>query len=717
MKPTLLKMKACLIFVLSILLFSVPNLVSATHSVSTELSYTHISGSDYVVDLKFYRDCTGIPAPVTGVVDISSISCITSTVVNLPLLSVTDVSTLCDPNLSNCNMGLWQGFELHHYSDTVNLPPCADYLLSWSHCCRNAAITNLVTPTSLSFYVETKMDNLNAPNNSSPRFNIDPIFVLFTNQNHVYSVGVTDPEGDSIVYSLTTPFDNVTTPVPYLPPFTFTNPITASSPLTIDQNGVMRVTPTATEVDAYAVLVEEYVGGVLATSMIRDMQVQVTFNSNVLPNITGLNGGTSFSDSICINDTASYFVTAMDSNTTDTLSILPATNLSLGYNPFSTVIGSAPGAITSNFSWVPTSTGWHHFIVKVEDDACPYIGIQAYTFSFYVYNCSVNDSVWPGDANSDGIANNIDLLNVALAFGTQGPSRASVSNNWEAYYCADWASSWGGSVNYKHTDCNGNGVINNSDNVAITFNYLMTHPKNTSSGTDDPNVPNAQILFDKDTYAQGQTITGKLYLGDVAQPLNSVYALACNVLVNPSDLEIQNQVDFNNNWLGSASQIIHLDTNFSTTGQLDLAVGRINQTSINGHGAVAEITFAIPNSVSTLDKNVTVNLVNIKLIDELGNEIQVDALSTELTITAKSTSIEDVEVNILNVYPNPSNSLITLTANGQINNIQMFNATGKVLNPEVSNNVIDVSNYNSGVYFIEATINNKTVHKKLIISE
>jgi len=635
--------------------------------------------------------------------------------VSLPLLSVTDVSTLCDPTLSNCNMGAWQGFELHHYSDTVNLPPCADYLLSWSHCCRNAAITNLVSPTSLSFYVETKMDNLNAPNNSSPRFNIDPIFVLFTNQNHVYSVGVTDPEGDSIVYSLTTPFNTVMNPVPYLLPYSFSNPITASSPLTIDQNGVMTVTPTAVEVDAYAVLIEEYVGGVLATSMIRDMQVSVTYNSNKLPTLTGLNGGNSFSDTICLSDTATYFVTATDSNTTDTLSILPATNLSLGLNPFSAAVGSAQGAVTSNFNWVPTSTGWHHFIVKVEDDACPYIGIQAYTFSFYVHNCSANDSVWPGDANSDGIANNADLLNVALGFGTMGPSRASVSNNWQAFYATDWGSFWGGGVNYKHTDCNGNGVINNADNVAITFNYLMTHPKNTSAGTDDPNVPNAQILFNSNIYSQGQTITGRLHLGDVAQPLNKAYAVACNVIVNPNELQIQNGVDFNNNWLGN--QIIHLDTNFATTGQLDLAVGRINQTSINGHGAVAEISFVIPNNFTSLTNNVVIDLANVILIDEQGNELQIDALSTELTITAKSTSIEDVEVNILNVYPNPSNSLITLIANGQINNIQMFNVTGKVLNPEVSNNVIDVSNYNSGVYFIEATINNKTVHKKLIISE
>ncbi|MEL7534936.1 MAG: hypothetical protein AAFN10_26780, partial [Bacteroidota bacterium] len=45
---------------------------------------------------------------------------------------------------------------------------------------------------------------------------------------------------------------------------------------------------------------------------------------------------------------------------------------------------------------------------------------------------TATDSVWPGDANSDGVANNLDLLQLGLGFYYVGSARDSVSNTWEA---------------------------------------------------------------------------------------------------------------------------------------------------------------------------------------------------------------------------------------------------------------------------------------------
>ncbi|MCG4880637.1 hypothetical protein L0P06_11240, partial [Amedibacillus dolichus] len=46
--------------------------------------------------------------------------------------------------------------------------------------------------------------------------------------------------------------------------------------------------------------------------------------------------------------------------------------------------------------------------------------------------------VWPGDANSDGVADNTDVLELGLHYTQTGPARATVSNNWQSYYATNW---------------------------------------------------------------------------------------------------------------------------------------------------------------------------------------------------------------------------------------------------------------------------------------
>src|ERR1044071_3350649 len=47
----------------------------ASHSMGADLTYKCLSGNTYKVTLTFYRDCSGINAPVDPVVDINSAVC------------------------------------------------------------------------------------------------------------------------------------------------------------------------------------------------------------------------------------------------------------------------------------------------------------------------------------------------------------------------------------------------------------------------------------------------------------------------------------------------------------------------------------------------------------------------------------------------------------------------------------------------------------------
>src|SRR5690606_25373166 len=87
--------------------------------------------------------------------------------------------------------------------------------------------------------------------------------------------------------------------------------------------------------------------------------------------------------------------------------------------------GSPTGSVT--VSWTapsslnPTTLPYFYVHLKVRDNACPR-GHVAYTLLVRTQQCPT-DSVWPGDANSDKIANLWDVLAVAVAYNQTGPAR------------------------------------------------------------------------------------------------------------------------------------------------------------------------------------------------------------------------------------------------------------------------------------------------------
>src|SRR5690606_11690462 len=85
------------------------------------------------------------------------------------------------------------------------------------------------------------------------------------------------------------------------------------------------------------------------------------------------------------------------------------------------------------------------------------------------------DSVWPGDVNYDLIADNYDVLDLALAYGQAGPTRPGASNNWVGQDMAPWGILQVSAQDMKHADCNGDGTVDANDTTAISLNYGQTH--------------------------------------------------------------------------------------------------------------------------------------------------------------------------------------------------------------------------------------------------
>ena len=76
--------------------------------------------------------------------------------------------------------------------------------------------------------------------------------------------------------------------------------------------------------------------------------------------------------------------------------------------------------------------------------------------------------------------------------------------------------------------------------------------------------------------------------------------------------------------------------------------------------------------------------------------------------TASIASIESVEFN---VFPNPSNELITISSKEMIQGITIYSLDGKKMITQHANNSVNIAKLTNGNYFIEVSTANGTARK------
>lgn len=259
-------MKKILFTLLSaLLLMAMPQEAKASHAAGGEITYKYIGNAanpyKYCVTLTVYRDTRGATIGATQSITISS-SCFGNQTISLTRDSVSipkGYNACVDPNdpssfsidqntYSNCN---------------VTLPgKCTDYKFSWSLCCRNGAISNLVNPSSENLYLESKLNNTIGPNTSGSFLN--PAAKSFCiNQPFTWSQAAAEPDGDSIYYRLGTPLDGIaggaSTPIAWAAGFSTAQPMTTLNGFNLNnRTGTFLFTPTQNEVDVIKIVVDEY---------------------------------------------------------------------------------------------------------------------------------------------------------------------------------------------------------------------------------------------------------------------------------------------------------------------------------------------------------------------------------------------------------------------------------------------------------------------------
>lgn len=369
--------------------------IKASHIAGGDLTYTCLGNNQYQINLNLFVDCSGFAPGTQEFVSFSSTCGGTqSLTVNLTNPGGTEISQLCASQINNstCNNGNLPGMWVFSYVDTVTLPPCDTWTMSWSTCCRNGAIVNLSSPDSQDSYLEATLNSATDSCNSSPVFTSQPIPYVCINQPVNYNYGVVESDGDSLHYSLIAAMNGSGNNLNYTNGYSSSSPI---SGISIDPNtGLLTFTPTTIGNFVVVILVEEFDSqGNLIGSVMRDIQFVVRNCGNVVPdpaagaisNLTGAAVQTSpFAIELCEGVTFSFTATYTDPNPGDSLmvtsniaTVLPGATLTTsGANPMiATVTWTAPGGSAN------TNTS---FSITVSDGACPIVGQQTFVYDVNV---------------------------------------------------------------------------------------------------------------------------------------------------------------------------------------------------------------------------------------------------------------------------------------------------------------------------------------------
>ena len=328
--------------------------------------------------------------------------------------------------------------------------------------------------------------------------------------------------------------------------------------------------------------------------------------------------------------------------------------------------------------------------------------------------------VWPGDADDNTTVNNWDLLPIALAYGESGTTRANASINWTGQTSADWTTvnPIAGLPNYKHIDCNGDGLIDQNDLAAVTANYGQSYYRGTSSlsGT----IP---FYVQSATVNEGDRISLPINLGSTTDVAADVYGVAFTVNYDTEMVDAGSvDIDFLNTWLGSNLMDIQYD--FSQAGQIEVAVSRKDRLNTTGFGQIGSLNLTIRDDIlrSNATRTMDISISNIRLIRN--NNVEIGTAPQVGTVTVNLISaIEDANNDfIVNVFPNPAQELLNVRSdNAQLESIQLFNATGQlVYQANALNGVLHSINLNDvpqGMYILQVATDKGLQNHKVVVTK
>ncbi len=342
----------------------------------------------------------------------------------------------------------------------------------------------------------------------------------------------------------------------------------------------------------------------------------------------------------------------------------------------------------------------------------PYPGCTAIQQDFIITPCVQNDSVWPGDANADGVVTNFDIINLGIAYNQTGPVRTDQSIGWYAHQAQWWNLFFNYGVNINHADCNGNGVINAADTLAISQNYLLTHQKVETPI--DTTLPLLYIQAVSDTLGLNQQAVFKIMLSNSALTSDSIYGVSFTLNYSTVNGQASTAgLDFSTSWLAPVGN--QLTFQKSSLGSIDVAVTRIDQTNNNGDGEVGTFMIVTTDNLSGIT-NLKVSLEDARALTVTGNEVLLGTKNDSTLIDPLGIYEFEALSNATRLFPNPATDHVWVSCTAKILKAELLDISGRMV--LVADNLAEGMNTSSigkGSYQLKLATSKGTIFKKVIL--
>lgn len=356
--------------------------VRADHYSGASITYSCQGGNQYKIYLDLYLDCAGTPLTPQSLY-FSNACGVVFTLNNLSPVLVQEVSPLCPSQVANstCNGGTLPSFRRYRFEVTLFLSPCAigPWKVEWFLCCRNT-MTNLANVPGI--YADATVQHSPGVCDSSPVFVDSGIPYVCVGEPVSYNPGVSDPDGNTMLFSLAPARFGAPAPTPatYASGYTGTAPFPG---ITIQPaTGQLNFTPTVT--GNYVVVIQvttfDAFGNVIG-SVMRDLMFVVIVcdesppsSSNLSNFPAGLQVGQN-SVGVCEGQSFCIDMTFSDANPAAVIEVTSNATALLPGSTF-TVTGTNPAVARICWTGVVAALPVNVF-VQGNDGACPIPNINS----------------------------------------------------------------------------------------------------------------------------------------------------------------------------------------------------------------------------------------------------------------------------------------------------------------------------------------------------
>ena len=324
--------------------------------------------------------------------------------------------------------------------------------------------------------------------------------------------------------------------------------------------------------------------------------------------------------------------------------------------------------------------------------------------------------VYPGDVNNDWEVSNLDVLELGLHFLKTETPRSVFGNNWQPYYSSNWIDTLSNGKNLNHADCDGNGVINLDDTLAIYNNYYSY--RNYKAPANITTNPQLTIIPNQTAVAAGNWGSASIFLGSASTPVNDINGVAFTLYYDNYLIDI-NQVwlEYPNSFIDASGQNLHFRKLDFNNGYLYTATTHTLNNNVNGNGLIGVLHYKILSSLN-FDDVMYIGMYQAFKSDASGAITPLTAGTGTLMAIGASVGLQELNRNIISISPNPTNGSLTINSTTELQKIEVVSITGVLLLSETPTNVshtLHLENFANGIYFVNVYQNDRAVKREKII--